>query len=247
MFCFDVRMFRAWTVEYGSIADFPGFLSLYDPRLSRENESSVFSMNATVSFPMMGDRTDNFLIGHAVWGERVFPAKAKESSSIITEGLPLFFLREGSVENVSYPKKTTVKNGTAVCAYLEKVWNPGRNRFDTLIIDSSIRFTAADYERLAGFCLMNSLSVFICAFSVSEPRMIRLATITGGRVLYSLPPAAPKTTLNAPRSMIIRIPIPEDMTTSGYPGRSLLSVFLDLGTYHSRDWLPLWGNRIPER
>jgi hypothetical protein len=62
-----------------------------------------------------------------------------------------------------------------------------------------------------------------------------------------LPGAALNRTFNAPRSMSIKIPIPEDMTTSGYPGRSLLSLFLDLGAYHSRDWLPLWGNRIPER
>lgn len=88
--------------------------------------------------------------------------------------LPLFFMRDGSVETVSYPKKTTVKNGAAVCAYLEKVWNPGRNRFDTIILDSSIRFTPEDCERLAGFCLMNSISVFLSALSVSEPGLFDL-------------------------------------------------------------------------
>ena len=247
LLCFDVRLFRLWALEYGSIADYAGFLSVYDPRLSQEDESSVFSMNATVSFPMIGPDTHSALIGHAVWGERVFPAKATETPPIAMDVLPLFFMRDGSVETVSYPKKTTVKNGAAVCAYLEKVWNPGRNRFDTIILDSSIRFTPEDCERLAGFCLMNSISVFLSALSVSEPRLIRLATITGGRVLYSLPGAALNRTFNAPRSMSIKIPIPEDMTTSGYPGRSLLSLFLDLGAYHSRDWLPLWGNRIPER
>ncbi len=247
MLCFDVRMFRAWEVEYGSIADFSGFLSVYDPQLSQENESTLFSMNATASFPMTGPHTDNPVIGHAVWGERVFPAKANESPPIVMEGLPPFFLREGSAENVSYPKKTAVKNGAAVCSYLEKVWSPGRSRFDTLILDSSIRFTAEDSERLAGLCLMNAISVFVYALSAPEPQMIRLSTITGGRILYSLPVKAPEKTFNAPRPMTIKIPIPEDMTTSGYPGRSLLSVFLDLGAYHSRDWLPLWGNRIPER
>ena len=247
LLCFDVRMFRLWALEYGRIADFSGFLSVYDPQLSRENDSSFFSMNATVSFPMIGPDTYNPLIGHAVWGERVFPAKATETPPIVPDAPPLLFLRDDSVETVSYPRKTTVKNGAAVYAYLEKVWNPGRNRFDTIILDNSIRFTVEDCERLAGFCLMNSISVFLSVFSVSEPQLIRLATITGGRVVLSLPGADMKKTFNAPRNMSIKIPIPKDMTTSGYPGRSLFSLFLDLGAYHSRDWLPLWGDRIPER
>ena len=38
----------------------------------------------------------------------------------------------------------------------------------------------------------------------------------------------------------IQIPLPIELSSSGYPGRSMLAVYLDAGMIQSRTWMPLW-------
>lgn len=245
--CFDVRMFRSWRMEYGGMSPFSGFLSLWDPILTRDGDSPALSLKATTTFPMFRAMSGNSPIAQVVWGDKGLPAKVSDLPSSVPASLPFFFSNDTRSAGAAHSAGTRVRSGEGICGYLEKAWNPERERYESILVDSTIPFRPEDRERLTGFCLMNSISVFIYAASIPDPSMVRLATLTGGGVVYHLPEAPLPRSSNAPRTVALKIPIPSDMTTSGYPGRSMLSVFLDLGIYHQRDWLPLWGNRIPAR
>jgi hypothetical protein len=44
--------------------------------------------------------------------------------------------------------------------------------------------------------------------------------------------------------MEIRVPLPRELSSSGYPSRSMLTVYLDVGLMHTRDWIPLWPDLL---
>ena len=64
----------------------------------------------------------------------------------------------------------------------------------------------------------------------------------GGRTIFSLDGPLD---LEAPLTrMKIQIPLPMELSSSGYPSRSMLSVYMDVGLAQTQTWLPLWPDML---
>ena len=131
-----------------------------------------------------------------------------------------------------------VNRGNDVREALSSFWVLHKDDLTNVIIDSSIPFTVEDLTMLLRFCMLNGLELDIWARNAASPGLIRASAFTGGKTIYSLKNAVE---LTAPDSRLqIQIPLPEELSSSGYPGRSMLAVYLDAGLIQSRAWMPLW-------
>ena len=91
---------------------------------------------------------------------------------------------------------------------------------------------------LLKFCVLNGLELDIYARDVPSLGLVRASAFTGGKTVYSL---GDSLELPVQRThMRIQIPLPEELSSSGYPGRSMLAVYLDAGLIQSRSWIPLY-------
>ena len=107
-----------------------------------------------------------------------------------------------------------------------------------LIIDSTVGMTQEDLNVLTLFCLNNGVELNVWARSVPSAELVRAAALTGGNVIFSL---INQPDLSLPHARIrIRIPLPQELSSSGFPSRSMLSLFLNVGLMHTRNWIPLW-------
>jgi hypothetical protein len=136
------------------------------------------------------------------------------------------------------------ERGVDVRIALPSIWNVRERErsLTNLILDSTVNVTQEDLNVVALFCLNNGLALDIWARSVPALELVRAAALTGGKVIFSLLNPPDRT---PPQSgMQIHIPLPQELSSSGYPGRSMLSLFLDVGLMHTRDWLPLWPDML---
>ncbi|MBQ4430467.1 MAG: hypothetical protein II877_03105, partial [Synergistaceae bacterium] len=86
------------------------------------------------------------------------------------------------------------------------------------------------------------LELDINAREIPTPALMRASSFTGGKTLYML-----GGTLELPvqqTHLQIQIPLPTELSSSGYPGRSMLAVYLDAGLIQSRSWIPLYPDML---
>ena len=113
---------------------------------------------------------------------------------------------------------------------------------DDIIIPSCTSISLQEMEILAGFALSNGLRIFFVPDSLPTLLQLRTACLTGGRVLLSIHEDLQKP-VGSSRGTI-RIPLPADETSSGFPSRSTLSVYFDRGLMSAKDWIPFWPDLL---
>ena len=72
--------------------------------------------------------------------------------------------------------------------------------------------------------------------------LIRGSALTGGEVTFV--PNGVWGPFPDYSSGKIRVVLPTDESSSGFPSRSTLSVYLDIGTVSMRDWIPMWPDLL---
>ena len=111
-----------------------------------------------------------------------------------------------------------------------------------VIVDSSILFSLDELLTLTRFCLENGLRLDVWARDIPPLPLVRASAFTGGTTLFSMA-APPK--VSPPWSRVrIQIPLPRELSSSGYPSRSMLAVYLDIGLVQMKAWIPLWPDLL---
>ncbi len=131
-----------------------------------------------------------------------------------------------------------VRSGSDIRNVLPQYWLLHKDTLTNIVIDASISMSLEDTLMLLKFCMMNGLELDIYARDVPSLGLTRASYFTGGKTFYAL-----GNTLDLPvhsTHMQIQIPLPMELSSSGYPGRSMLAVYLDAGLIQSRTWIPLW-------
>jgi hypothetical protein len=113
-----------------------------------------------------------------------------------------------------------------------------------LVLDSRIGGSPADRLALLALALRNGVRIDLWARSIpADESLSLLSAATGGRTYTDEEPRMlgvyPYPTVKT------RTPLPVKATPPGRLGESLFSVFLDMGPYLFRDWLPLWADSLP--
>jgi hypothetical protein len=246
MYCLDVGGANVWKAEtLPDVELSSGFLSLFQPRLEHvrlENaESENLLLEAAVSSPFISYSGIANKIVNAIWNERTITSKAIWNPDGETGKTPVFlvFHRQAQAGAVT-PEIRGVRadGGVDIQISLPSVWTAKNNTLTNIIIDSSISFEPDELDALTFFCLNNGLELDIWGRVVPTVEMVRSSALTGGKVVWSL---ANKPDITPPNSSVrVSIPLPPDLSSSGYPSRSMLTLYLDVGMLHTRNWIPLW-------
>ena len=202
-------------------------------------------MDATFMSPFKTYTKTSSLVAHAVWNNRTMPSIAvwnERRSDAGKTDIVLFNRPVASGAVNPAVRNVVVENGADVRAALPSIWSSRRGVLTNVIMDSTVDMTQEDLNAVALFCLNNGVEFDVWARSVPTMELLRAAGLTGGVTFFSL---INQPDLSPPYSkMIIRIPLPPELSSSGYPSRSMLSLFLDVGLMQTRDWMPLWPDML---
>ncbi|MDR1977709.1 MAG: hypothetical protein LBQ42_03135 [Synergistaceae bacterium] len=249
LYCLDISASKLWkAVPIPDVNASLGFLSVARPRVTREENKESFALEANLMSPFVTYSKTAALVVHAVWNNKTIPSFAERQE---TPGRGngerkaeiLVFHRPAPLDAL-HPalREVVVENGTDIQIALPSIWTTQRRALTNVVVDASIIFSQEELDALTLFCLNNGVELDVWARSVPAVEMVRAAALSGGKVLFSLS-GTPDVT--PPRGkMQIRIPLPQELSSSGYPSRSMLTVYLDIGLMHTKDWIPLWPDML---
>ena len=243
LYCIDVAAARLRKASmFPSQALNHGFLSVYRPAIALEANRESFLLDATLSAPFASYLQGASFVVHCVWNERTIPSAAWWREAPAFDGLLLHRpLAQGQLLPLNL-REAQAERGADVWAALPPVWFLHRGTLTNVIVDASIIFSIEDLLQLLRFCLMNGLRLDVWARDIPSLALARASAFTGGRTVFSLRNtldlAPPQTRLQ------IQIPLPVELSSSGYPGRSMLAVYLDAGFMQTRAWIPLWPDML---
>ena len=231
------RVFKTFMIP--SREDVPGFLSMYNPVMAMNNENNEsFIVEATIMTPFMNYSYNTRIIAQAVWNERnmrcnvIWQRPRKFDALLIHSPMP---------RGQAFPlnvRPAQINSGLDIHTVINSFWLLHKDSLTNIILDASVSMTTEDLLMLLKFCVLNGLELDIYARDVPSLGLTRASAFTGGKTIYSL-----ANTIDLPvrtTHMQIQIPLPEELSSSGYPGRSMLAMFLDAGMIQSRAWIPLY-------
>jgi len=241
VYCIDISGSRLWkAVPFPDAALSLGAASLFTPTVTREENVESILLDGTLMSPFRTYSRTSGLVAHVVWNNRAIRAIA-EWNDAGSAGRPevVLFNRPAAPGTVNPAiGSVVVENGRDTRIALPSVWGAGRGSLTHLIIDSTVDMTPEDLNVLTLFCLNNGVELNVWARSVPSVELTRAAALTGGRVIFSL---VNQPDLSLPNARVrVRIPLPMELSSSGFPSRSMLSLFLNVGLMHTRNWIPLW-------
>jgi hypothetical protein len=244
IYCMDIGASKLWKGEPVPDADMSsGFLSVYRPRIEREENKESFVLEAVLTSPFVSYSKSAGKVVYAVWNNRTIPSFVEWREDAGRAAVPLLFQRPAPVGTVAPPLRSLVaENGADIQIALSSVWEMDRESLTHILIDSTLLFSQDELDALAFFCLSNGVELDVWARSIPTVGMVRASALTGGKVIPSLtnvPDLPPPD-----NRMNIRVPLPHDLSSSGYPSRSMLTVYLDVGLMQTRDWIPLWPDLL---
>jgi tetratricopeptide (TPR) repeat protein len=246
VYCLDISASKLWKgTQLPHMNASLGFLSVSGPKVSREQDRESFILDARLSSPFSTYSKRTAPVVYAVWNDRTIPSSAEWVEEPETKPGFLAFHRPAPPGTLSPTLDSlAAESGTDVLIALPAVWTTQRGELTNILVDTSIIFTQDEMDALALFCLNNGLELDLWARAVPSVELIRAAALTGGKVVFSL---ANPPDLSPPRNKLqIRIPLPQELSSSGYPSRSTLTTYLDVGLIHTRDWIPLWPDLLEE-
>jgi hypothetical protein len=245
IYCLDIAASKLWKcLSVPGVDASPGFLSISQPAIMREENKESFILEARLVSPFAAYSKIANPVVYAVWNNRTIPSFAEWQSVPSAARAGLLVFHRPVVAGSVYPSLTgrVVENGTDIQIALPSDWSAQQETLTNILVDSSIIFSQDELDALTLFCLNNGLELDVWARSVPTLELVRAAGLTSGKIVYSLSNVPD---LSPPRNkMQIRIPLPQELSSSGYPGRSMLTVYLDVGLMHTRDWIPLWPDLL---
>ncbi|MDR2137122.1 MAG: hypothetical protein LBO68_02420 [Synergistaceae bacterium] len=244
LYCLDISASKLWkAVQLPDVNASLGFLSVARPRVSLEENRESFILDASLSSPFSTYSKKTVPVVHAVWNDKTIPSFAVWLEKPENKPKFLVFHRPAPLGTISPSLEgLVVENGTDVQIALPALWSAQRNNLTNILVDASILFAQEELDSLALFCLNNGLELDLWARTIPSVELARAAALTGGKIVFSL--------VNAPdlgppwNKLQIRIPLPQELSSSGYPSRSTLTTYLDVGLMNTRDWIPLWPDLL---
>ena len=243
LYCLDVaasRLVKATMLPSRDTEQ--GFLGLFAPVLALDKDKESFLVEAAVGTPFVSYFRNTAEIVHAVWNERTLRSsmqwmpQAPLDALLLHRSLPAGYVLPPTLRAVR------VESGQDVRIALPPLWSLHRGTLTNLIVDSSLLLSQDEVAYLTRFCLENGLRLDVWARDIPSLALTRAGAFTGGTAVFSMtgPPR-----ISAPRSRVrIQIPLPRELSSSGYPSRSMLAVYLDIGLVQMKGWIPLWPDTL---
>ena len=231
------RIFKAIMIP--SREDVPGFLSIYNPVMATNVENNEsFILDATLITPFINYSHNTRVIAQSIWNERNMRCNV---AWMRPKNFDALLIHAPMPRNQAFPlnvRPAQISSGIDIHTVLASFWLLHKDTLTNIIIDASLPVSSEELLMLLKFCVQNGLELDIYAREIPAPGLKRASAFTCGRTIYSL-----ANTINLPVKMThlqIQIPLPLELSSSGYPGRSMLAMYLDAGLIQSRAWIPLY-------
>ncbi|MDR1621946.1 MAG: hypothetical protein LBS00_06200 [Synergistaceae bacterium] len=245
LYCLDISASKLWKAM--SIPDVNaslGFLSISRPKVTREENKESFVLEADLMSPFVTYSKIATPVVHTVWNDKTIPSFAVREEALGKRKMKILVFQRPAPVGTIHPAldSMVVENGTDIQIALPAIWSAQMRTLTNVVVDSSIIFSQDELDALTLFCLNNGVELDVWARSIPTVEMVRAAALSGGKVLFSLVNTPDLTPSRS--KMQIRIPLPQELSSSGYPSRSMLTVYLDVGLMHTKDWIPLWPDML---
>ncbi|MBQ9574915.1 MAG: hypothetical protein IJR27_06530 [Synergistaceae bacterium] len=248
------RIYRA--VMMPDRDDMPAFMSIYNPSIITDDEGrESFRFSATVMSPFMNYARNSRITAQSVWNDRTMRCVTqwvregvRPSSLIFGRGLR----RSGREKIPGDVRVYEVSSIADIIDFLGGMWSMVNNDSEgvrRIFVESRTAGADSNGEllRLLKFCMMNGIELSIYGRGVTGLGLKRSASMTGGKEIYSfLSPLSYSDTpmLNSTMpvqntKMDILMPLPADLSTSGYSGGSMLGIYMWLGNIQLGAWAPM--------
>lgn len=221
-----------------------GFLSISAPMIAREKDKESFVLEASLMSPFVTYSKTANLVVHSVWNNKTIASSAAWNEKHGERKTDIVIFHRPAAAGLVDPalRSVVVENGTDIQIALPSIWSTQKETLSNVLLDSSIIFSEDELDVLTLFCLNNGLELDIWARNTPSVEMVRASALSGGKTIFS---AASAPDLTPPfNKMQIRIPLPQELSSSGYPSRSMLTVYLDVGLMNTKDWIPLWSDLL---
>ena len=243
LYCLTVagaKLYKAAMLPSRSVS--LGFLGIYHPTVALEANRESFLIDATLTAPFASYLKNAPLVVQSIWNERTVRANAWWKRQPAFDGLLIHrALPQGQALPLNV-RPAQVERGIDIGRVLPPLWTLHKETLTNIVVDTSIPLSADDILILTRFCLLNGLELDLWARTTPSLTLTRASAFTGGTTILSLRNAVE---LQAPRTRLqIQIPLPYELSSSGYPGRSMLAVYLDAGLMQTRAWIPLWPDML---
>lgn len=233
------------TIMMPSREDVPGFLSVYNPVTATNVENNEsFILDGTFMSPYLNYSHNTRIIAQTVWNNRNMRANVMWQRPMRLDALLLHApVPRGYVFPLNV-RPVQVRSGGNIRNVLPQYWLLHKDTLTNIVVDASIPMTFEDTLLLLKFCVLNGLELDIYAREVPSLGLTRASYFTGGKTFYAL---GNMLDLPVQRTHLqLQIPLPQELSSSGYPGRSMLAVYLDAGLIQSRAWIPLWPDMFTQ-
>ena len=219
--------------------DVPGFLSVYNPVIANDVQNrESFILDAAFMTPFTHYSLNTQIIAQSVWNDKnmrcsVIPQRPRKFDAL--------FLHSPLPSGYTFPlnvRPAQVARASDIHSIIQSFWLLHKDTITDIIADASINFSDDDLLMLLKFCMLNGLTLDIYARDIPSLALTRASAFTGGHTIYSMNGTIELPVRNT--HMKIQIPLPQELSSSGYPGRSMLAVYFDAGLIQSRAWIPLW-------
>jgi hypothetical protein len=243
LYCLDISASKLWkAVSIPDVNASLGFLSVARPRVTREENKESFVLEADLMSPFLTYSKIATPVVHAVWNNKTIPSFAAWREA--TRKAEILVFHRPAPPGTVHPglDAMAVEDGTDIQIALPSLWSTQRRTLTNVVVDSSVVFSQDELDALTLFCLNNGVALDVWARSIPRVEMVRAASLSGGKIFFSLvntPDLTPP-----PSKMQIYVPLPQELSSSGYPSRSMLTVYLDVGLMHTKDWVPLWPDML---
>ncbi|MFA7620418.1 MAG: hypothetical protein WCY56_01090 [Aminobacteriaceae bacterium] len=240
VYCLDISASKIWEMFPVPLGDGFASLSLSAPSISREEENESFILDGFLCGPFRTYLSNNTPIISSVWNERLLVGSYTPKMPD-HPGTTLFFkTAENSAPQGDVERKAA--SGGDVLNSLMEEWDARRGAVANIVLSAATPFSREEACRLAGFCLRNRVRIFVYADTVPSLELLRAATLSDGSVVFvpngvwgAFPPYSTGT---------VKMVLPTDESSSGFPSKSTLSVYLDIGVIPTKDWIPLWPDLL---
>ncbi len=219
-----------------------GFLGLFGPKLALDKDKESFLVEATLGTPFVSYFRNAASVVHSVWNERTLRSSMRWLPRAALDALLLHRPLPSGVVLPPTLRAVRVESGQDVRIAVPPLWSLHRGTLTNVIVDSSILLSVDELLHLTRFCLENGLRLDVWARDIPSLALNRASAFTGGTTIFSV---AGLPRLSAPGSRVrIQIPLPRELSSSGYPSRSMLAVYLDIGLVQMKGWIPLWPDSL---
>ena len=182
-------------------------------------------------------------ISQVVWRGEVRPAPVTEEERKDTQ-LPWYYVAANGSNGLS--GAFVVQGFGDVMKNIETRARRREKLPRVLVIDSRVDATEAQLVTFLPFLLHQGIRLDLMEIGRPASMMLkRLSRLTRGFSFYAWPTTG--VLRNDTLNWVVRIPLPPEPVTYGYPSDATLSFFADVHSIQFRDWLPIWPTLLKRK